>query len=75
MDAEALRAIADGVRLNLDTVPDAEASAVALQDKLQELDKATNAAPAEVAERVRCAHRQAASCASAAAITATSRAA
>ena len=49
MDAEALRAIADGVRLNLDTVPDAEASAVALQDKLQELDKASNAAPAEVA--------------------------
>ena len=49
MDAEALRAIADGVRLNLDTVLDAEASAVALQDKLQELDKATNAAPAEVA--------------------------
>jgi DNA gyrase subunit B len=27
MDAEALRAIADGVALNLDTVPDAEASA------------------------------------------------
>ena len=49
MDAEALRAIADGVRLNLDTVPDAEASAVALQAKLQELDKASNAAPAEVA--------------------------
>jgi DNA gyrase subunit B len=49
MDAEALRAIADGVRLNLDTVLDAEASAVALQEKLQELDKASNAAPAEVA--------------------------
>jgi len=49
MDAEALRAIADGVRLNLDTVPDAEQSAVALQAKLQELDKASNAAPAEVA--------------------------
>ena len=49
MDAEALRAIADGVRLNLDTVPEAEASAVALQAKLQELDKASNAAPAEVA--------------------------
>ncbi|MDP3673131.1 MAG: DNA topoisomerase (ATP-hydrolyzing) subunit B [Telluria sp.] len=49
MDAEALRAIADGVSLNLDTVPDAEASAVALQTKLQELDKASNAAPAEVA--------------------------
>ena len=49
MDAEALRAIADGVSLNLDTVLDAEASAVALQVKLQELDKASNAAPAEVA--------------------------
>ena len=35
--------------LNLDTVPDAEGSAVALQTKLQELDKASNAAPAEVA--------------------------
>ncbi len=37
MDAEALRAIADGVALNLDTVPDAEACAVALQAKLREL--------------------------------------
>ncbi len=37
MDAEALRAIADGVRLNLDTVADAEASAVALQNKLLEI--------------------------------------
>ena len=37
MDAEALRAIADGVALNLDTVPDAEACAVALQVKLREL--------------------------------------
>ena len=49
MDAEALRAIADGVSLNLDTVRDAEASAVALQAKLQELDRASNQAPAEVA--------------------------
>ncbi|MBC7601578.1 MAG: DNA topoisomerase (ATP-hydrolyzing) subunit B, partial [Ramlibacter sp.] len=49
MDAEALRAVADGVSLNLDTVADAEASAIALQTKLQELDKASNAAPAEVA--------------------------
>ncbi|MBC5782661.1 DNA topoisomerase (ATP-hydrolyzing) subunit B [Ramlibacter sp. USB13] len=49
MDAEALRAIADGVRLNLDTVADAEQSAVALQAKLQEIDRLTNAAPAEVA--------------------------
>ncbi len=31
MDAEALRSIADGVHLNLDTVADAEASAAALQ--------------------------------------------
>ena len=49
MDAEALRAIADGVVLNLDTVPEAEASAIALQAKLQEIDRLTNAAPAEVA--------------------------
>ncbi|NML42535.1 DNA topoisomerase (ATP-hydrolyzing) subunit B [Ramlibacter sp. G-1-2-2] len=49
MDAEALRAIADGVALNLDTVAEAEASAVKLQEKLQEIDKLTNAAPAEVA--------------------------
>jgi DNA gyrase subunit B len=49
MDAEALRAIADGVQLNLDTVPEAEASAIKLQAKLQELDRLTNAAPAEVA--------------------------
>jgi DNA gyrase subunit B len=47
MDAEALRAIADGVRLNLDTAADAEASAVLLQAKLREL--ATNGVPAEVA--------------------------
>ena len=37
MDAEALRAVADGVALNLDTVAQAEASAVALQIKLREL--------------------------------------
>jgi DNA gyrase subunit B len=49
MDAEALRAIADGVSLNLDTVTEAEASAVKLQAKLQEIDRLTNAAPAEVA--------------------------
>src|SRR5574343_886607 len=49
MDAEALRAIADGVALNLDTVAGAEASAAALQAKLQEIDRLTNAAPAEVA--------------------------
>src|SRR4051794_27404383 len=36
MDKEALRAIADGVALNLDTAQDAEASAVAMQAKLQE---------------------------------------
>ena len=37
MDAEALRAIADGVPVKLDTVAEAEASAVALQAKLREL--------------------------------------
>ncbi len=37
MDAEALRAIADGVQVRLDTVAEAEASAVALQAKLREL--------------------------------------
>jgi DNA gyrase subunit B len=47
MDAEALRAIADGVSLNLDTVADAEVSAVTLQAKLRELN--TTGAPAEVA--------------------------
>ncbi|NBQ87190.1 MAG: DNA topoisomerase (ATP-hydrolyzing) subunit B [Betaproteobacteria bacterium] len=47
MDAEALRAIADGVSLNLDSVADAEASAVALQGKLRELS--TTGTPAEVA--------------------------
>ncbi|MFI4928395.1 MAG: toprim domain-containing protein, partial [Burkholderiales bacterium] len=49
MDSEALRAIADGVVLNLDTVTEAEASAIKLQAKLQEIDRLTNAAPAEVA--------------------------
>ena len=47
MDAEALRAIADGVSLNLDTVAEAEASAAALQAKLRELS--TTGTPAEVA--------------------------
>jgi len=47
MDVEALRAIADGVSLNLDTTPDVEASAIALQAKLRELS--SNGAPAEVA--------------------------
>ena len=47
MDAEALRALADGVSLNLDTTSEAEASAVALQAKLRELS--TTGAPAEVA--------------------------
>ncbi|MBU4422978.1 MAG: DNA topoisomerase (ATP-hydrolyzing) subunit B [Gammaproteobacteria bacterium] len=47
MDAEALRAIADGVSLQLDTVAEAEASAVQLQAKLRELN--TTGAPAEVA--------------------------
>ncbi|WP_295849673.1 DNA topoisomerase (ATP-hydrolyzing) subunit B [uncultured Xylophilus sp.] len=47
MDAEALRAIAGGVSLDLDTVDAAERSAVALQSQLREL--ATNGVPAEVA--------------------------
>ncbi|WP_171020092.1 DNA topoisomerase (ATP-hydrolyzing) subunit B [Hydrogenophaga sp. 2FB] len=47
MDAEALRAIADGVSLNLDSVEQAEVSAVALQVKLRELT--TTGVPAEVA--------------------------
>jgi DNA gyrase subunit B len=47
MDAEALRAMADGVAINLDTVPEAEASAVALQLKLRELN--VTGTPAEVA--------------------------
>ncbi|MBP3979360.1 DNA topoisomerase (ATP-hydrolyzing) subunit B [Acidovorax sp. JG5] len=47
MDAEALRAIADGVSLQLDTVAEAETSAVQLQAKLRELN--TTGAPAEVA--------------------------
>ncbi|MCY7369706.1 MAG: DNA gyrase subunit B, partial [Polaromonas sp.] len=47
MDAEALRAISDGVSLNLDTVADAEVSAVALQARLRDLH--TTGAPAEVA--------------------------
>jgi DNA gyrase subunit B len=47
MDAEALRAMADGVAINLDSVEQAEASAVALQIKLRELN--TTGIPAEVA--------------------------
>ncbi len=40
MDAEALRAIADGVVLNLDTVADAELSATVLQDQLPDAEVA-----------------------------------
>ena len=47
MDQEALRAIADGVPLNLDTLEDASACAPALQAKLRELN--TTGVPAEVA--------------------------
>ena len=47
MDAEALRAIADGVSVRLDTVAEAQASAEALQAKLRELN--TAGSPAEVA--------------------------
>ncbi|MBA2675319.1 DNA topoisomerase (ATP-hydrolyzing) subunit B [Ramlibacter sp.] len=49
MDAEALRAMADGVRLNLDTVADAEQSAVLLQKRLQETEGTGHATAAEVA--------------------------
>ena len=38
MDAEALRSIADGVSLNLDTVADAETSAAALQARLPDAE-------------------------------------
>ena len=47
MDAEALRSIADGVALDLDTPAAAEASAALLQAKLRELN--TTGVPAEVA--------------------------
>lgn len=47
MDAEALRAIADGVSLNLDTLEQAAECAPALQAKLRELN--TTGVPAEVA--------------------------
>ena len=47
MDAEALRTIADGIAINLDSVEQAEASAVALQARLRDL--ATTGVPAEVA--------------------------
>jgi DNA gyrase subunit B len=49
MDAEALRAVADGIALNLDTVADAEASAAALQAKLIETEGAAKGSAAEVA--------------------------
>ena len=44
MDLEALRAIADGVALNLDTVQEAEASAVALQAYLNEIGSSSEVA-------------------------------
>ncbi len=47
MDAEALRAMADGVSVKLDTVEEAQASAVAMQAKLAELS--TTGVPPEVA--------------------------
>ncbi|WP_332776092.1 DNA topoisomerase (ATP-hydrolyzing) subunit B [Polaromonas sp.] len=47
MDAEGLRAIADGVVLNLDSTAEAEACAVALQAKLADLN--STGSPAEVA--------------------------
>ncbi|GAB3361529.1 MULTISPECIES: DNA topoisomerase (ATP-hydrolyzing) subunit B [Giesbergeria] len=47
MDAEALRAVADGVALNLDNLAEAEVSAAALEAKLRELN--TSGTPATVA--------------------------
>ena len=47
MDAEALRAVADGVALNLDTLAEAQASAAALEAQLRELN--TSGTPATVA--------------------------
>ena len=44
MDLEALRAIADGVALNLDTVQDAQASATALQAYLNEIGSSSEVA-------------------------------
>ncbi|HRN64671.1 MAG TPA: toprim domain-containing protein, partial [Alicycliphilus sp.] len=46
MDAEALRAAADGVAFRLDTLEDAQASAIELQAKLRELN--VNGVPADV---------------------------
>jgi DNA gyrase subunit B len=48
MDAEALRAVADGVALKLDTVAEAEASASALQAKLIATEGTANGSAAEV---------------------------
>ena len=47
MDFEALRAVADGISLNLDTLQDAQASAAVLETKLRELN--ITGTPAEVA--------------------------
>jgi DNA gyrase subunit B len=44
MDAEALRAMADGVAVNLDNVSEAETSAVSLQAKLRELGSGSEVA-------------------------------
>jgi DNA gyrase subunit B len=49
MDAEALRAVADGVSLALDTMEEAHTSASALQAKLQMTEGSANGAAAEVA--------------------------
>jgi hypothetical protein len=70
MDAEALRAIADGVQIKLDTLAEAQACAPVLGQ----------AARADHHRRARCRdgrdrpHRRTPSCASAATTTATSRA-
>ncbi|MBS0477181.1 MAG: DNA gyrase subunit B, partial [Proteobacteria bacterium] len=50
MDAEALRAVADGVAFHLDTLEEAQASAEQLQAKLRELN--TTGVPADVAGEI-----------------------
>ena len=50
MDAEALRAIADGVKIKLDTIEDAQACAPVLEAKLRELT--TTGVPAAVTAEI-----------------------
>ena len=59
MDAEALRAIADGVSLNLDTVPDAEASRRGAAGQAAGARQGQQRRAGRSGRRVRRAHRQA----------------